>query len=157
MLHFFSLLFLYYIQSFLRSNFRDNTGQSFSSESTSASASAQSSAIASPDVEVMTRTSADASSENHDTNSLATSSLLRPRDVNCNDSCLWSTTAPTEECSRNDYNNQSQHISDLEKGDLTEVLKNILLIVEDISESYPEVNEISDILEEIEQLLKVSI
>lgn len=144
-------------ESFLRNvNFCDNTGQSFSSESTSASASAQSSAIASPDVEVMTRTcsTADNNLANCDSNSTAVSSLLRPKDANCNDSGLWSASVPMTVGSENDYINLSSSISDVQKNSVTEVLKNLLLIMEDIAESYPEVNEMSDILEEIEQILK---
>lgn len=99
---------------------------------------------------------ADSNVMDHDSNPVSVSSLLRPRDANCNDFCLWSSAPPSEENSMNEYFTQPSSIYDPEKNNLTEVLKNLLLIVEDVSDSYPEVNEISAILEEIEQLIKVS-
>lgn len=95
---------------------------------------------------------ADNSLANCDSNSVAVASILRPRDANCNDSS-WSVTVPVS--SENSNNYQLSNISDTQKSSLTEVLKNVLLIMEDITESYPEVNEISSVLQEIEQTLKV--
>lgn len=105
----------------------------------------------------MTRacSNADINLENCDSNSSTISSLLKPMDANCNDSCSWSIAAQAIS-SENGYIYQPSDVSDVQKSSLTEVLKNLLLIMDDITESYPEVNEVSDILEEIEQTLKVS-
>lgn len=105
----------------------------------------------------MTRTcsNADLNLGNCDSISSTVSSLLKPMDANCNDSCSWSIAAQAI-ISENDYIYQSSDGPDVQKSSLTEVLKNLLLIMDDITESYPEINEISDILEEIEQTLKVS-
>ncbi|GFU36163.1 rho family-interacting cell polarization regulator 2, partial [Nephila pilipes] len=126
-------------------NICDNTNTSFSSESISTST--PNSAVGSPNVETTNKSYQvmDCSISNDDSNDVQ-KNLLLPKNSNLNDS--WS-VLPSDENSDVEVHS----ISSLDQN-LTEVLKNLIIILDDVSETYPEIEELSTILEELEKTLK---
>lgn len=126
-------------------NFCDSTSQSFSSESMSTSA--PNSGVGSPSVDTLTKSChcIDCDLSHNDESNLKTNIQL-PKNSNLNEA--WS-ILPSED------NSETLSTSSF-SNNLTEVLKSLTLILEDVSESYAEVKELSLILDEVEKVLKVS-
>ncbi|GIY53395.1 RIPOR family member 3 [Caerostris extrusa] len=124
-------------------NICDNTDTSCSNESISTSA--LNLGVESPSVDKMTKPYkiVDCSISNENS-SIAKNDLLLPKNSNLNDS--WSIPTPDE-------NSETEvHTVSSSDQNLTEVIKNLSIILEDISEPYQEIRELSTMLEELEKL-----